>query len=118
MSGQNDLMKDDTEKVLHTVKEFIGNDCRTSSVTGILSLDTYTSEKRVSKSLTGCIHLCDGDGLATWSFYDTDKDRLIKSAEELRKMARHLEDFADAICLHADAVGEFDVNPEGISGNE
>jgi hypothetical protein len=110
MYGSNDLIKDDDEKVLHSVKEFIGDDCRTSSVTGILSLETYRGDKKITKSLSGCVHLCDGSGLATWSFYETDKERLIKSAEELRKMARHIEDFADAIALHADAVGEFDVN--------
>jgi hypothetical protein len=109
MNGQNDLMKDEDEVVLHEVKEFIGNDCRTSSVTGMLSLDTYKSDVRITKSLSGCIHLCDGSGLATWSFYDTDKQRLIKSADELRKMARILEDFADAITLHSDVVGEFPV---------
>ena len=114
--GQNDLMADDNNKVVHTVKEFVGNDCRTSSVTGILAIDTYKSDKRTSISLEGCIHLCDGNGLATWSFYDTDKARLIKSAEELEKMAAYICEFAAAIRANADVVGEFDINPEGLNG--
>ena len=116
MNGQNDLMKEDDEKILHTVKEFIGDDCRTSSITGILSLETYTTEKRITKSLSGCMHLCDGTGLATWSFYDTDKARLIRSAEELEKMAAYIREFAAAMRANADVVGEFDINPEGLNG--
>ena len=116
MYGTNDLMKDDDENVLYTVKEFIGNDCRTSSITGIISLETYKKENGITKSLSGCLHLCDGSSLATWSFYETDRARLIKSAEEIEKMAAHIIDFAAAIRKNADVVGEFDVVPEGQSG--
>jgi hypothetical protein len=117
MSGQNDLIKDDDEVVVYEVKELIGTDCRTSSVTGSLTVEGYTTEyegkRTLHKSLQGCIHLCDGSGLATWSFYDSNGPRLVKSAIELEKMAAHLIDFAAAIRKVSDQVGEFDVKDQG-----
>ena len=110
-------MKDDDEVVVFEVKELIGNDCRTASVTGRLAVEGYTNEyqgkRTLRKSLSGCIHLCDGSGLATWSFYDDNGPRLIRSAIELEKMAAHLIDFAAAIRKTADQVGEFDAKDQG-----